>query len=51
LREALEEIRLPALSGARTVPVRPLLAAEVKFFGRHRTGVIQDGVLRSVELT
>src|SRR5437870_5553973 len=35
-------------SGSRTVPVRPLLAAEVKFFGRYRTGVIQDGVLRLV---
>ena len=47
-REALEEIRLSAPSGARTVPVRPLLAAEVKFFGRHRTGAIRDGVLTSV---
>jgi hypothetical protein len=30
------------------VPAWPLLAAEVKFFGRHRTGAIRDGVLASV---
>jgi hypothetical protein len=32
------------------VPVRPVLAAEVKFFGRHRSGMIRDGVIRSVML-
>ena len=48
LREALEAIRLPARQGSRRVPVRPVLTAEVKFFGRHRNGWIRDGVLRSV---
>jgi hypothetical protein len=28
--------------------VRPVLGAEVKFFGRHRNGMIRDGVLRLV---
>jgi hypothetical protein len=32
------------------VPVRPVLGAEVRFFGRHRNGMIRDGVLRSVTL-
>jgi hypothetical protein len=30
------------------VPVRPVLGAEVKYFGRHRNGMIRDGVVRSV---
>jgi hypothetical protein len=29
-------------------PVRPELALEVKYFGRHRSGVIRDGVIRSI---
>jgi hypothetical protein len=48
LRKMLETIRLPARPGSRRVPVRPVLAAEVKFFGRHRNGMIRDGVVRSV---
>jgi bifunctional non-homologous end joining protein LigD len=48
LRHLLELIRLEPRPGSRTVPVRPVLAAQVKFFGRHRNGVIRDGVLRSV---
>ena len=46
LRDVLEELRLNPAPGARTVPVRPMLAAEVKYFGRHRSGAIRDGVLR-----
>jgi hypothetical protein len=30
------------------VSVRPVLGAEVKFFGQHRNGMIRDGVMRSV---
>jgi hypothetical protein len=48
LRELLEVIRLPARPGSRRVPVRPVLAAEIKFFGRHRNDCIRDGVVRSV---
>jgi hypothetical protein len=32
----------------RRVPVRPVLGAEIKFFGRHRNGMIRDGVVRAV---
>jgi hypothetical protein len=28
--------------------VRPVLGAEVKFFRRHRNGMIRDGVVRAV---
>jgi hypothetical protein len=38
LREALEAIRLDRRSGSRRVPVRPMLTAQVKFFGQHRNG-------------
>ena len=48
LREVLEAIRLEPRPGGRRVPVRPVLTAEVKYFGRHRNGMIRDGVLRSV---
>jgi hypothetical protein len=47
LRKVLETIRLEPRRGSRRVPVRPVLAAEVKFFGRHRNGMIRDGVLRA----
>jgi hypothetical protein len=47
-RDALEKIKLWTPSGSRTVPVRPVSAAEVKFFGRHRSSPIQDAVLRSL---
>jgi hypothetical protein len=48
LREALEAIRLDPRPGGRRVPVRPVLGAEVKFFGRHRNGMIRDGVVRAI---
>jgi hypothetical protein len=48
LREVLEAIRLdPRPQGCR-VPVRSVLGAEVKFFGRHRNGMIRDGVVQAV---
>jgi hypothetical protein len=28
--------------------VRPVLGAEIKFFGRHRNGMIRDGAVRAV---
>ena len=48
LRKVLETIRLDTRSGRRRVPVRPVLGAEVKYFGRHRNGMIRDGVVRAV---
>jgi hypothetical protein len=30
------------------LPVRPVLGTEIKFFGRHRNGMIRDGVVRAV---
>jgi hypothetical protein len=30
------------------VPVRPVLAAEINFFGRHRNGMIRDGAVPAV---
>jgi hypothetical protein len=30
------------------MPVRLVLAAEAKFFGRRRNGMIRDGVVRAV---
>jgi hypothetical protein len=34
--------------GSRLVPVRPLVTAEIRYFGRHHNGMIRDAVLRSV---
>jgi ATP-dependent DNA ligase len=48
LRNVLEAIRLDPRPGRRRVPLRPVLGAEVKFFGRHRNGMIRDGVVRGV---
>jgi bifunctional non-homologous end joining protein LigD len=48
LRELLDVIRVDSRPGSRRVPVRPMLAAEVKHFGRHRNGMIRDGVVRAV---
>jgi hypothetical protein len=48
LREALEAIRLEPRPGRRRVPVRAALGAEIKYFGRHRNGMIRDGVVRTV---
>jgi bifunctional non-homologous end joining protein LigD len=48
LRKALDAIRLEPRPGSRRVPVRPVLTAEVKFFGRHRNGMIRDGVVRAL---
>jgi hypothetical protein len=47
LREVLEVIRLEPRPGGRGVPARPVLGAEIKFFGRHRNGMIRHGVVRS----
>jgi len=41
LRKVLKAIRLDPRSGRRRVPVRPVLGAEVKYFGRHRNGMIR----------
>jgi bifunctional non-homologous end joining protein LigD len=49
LRELLQEIRIEE-RGRRAVAVRPVLKARVKFFGRHRSGAIRDGVLQAVSL-
>jgi bifunctional non-homologous end joining protein LigD len=38
LRDTLEAIRLDPRPGGRRVPVRPVPAVEIKFFGRHRNG-------------
>ena len=48
LRELLNVIRLEPRPGRRRVPVRPVLGAEVKYFGRHRNGMIRDGVVPAV---
>jgi bifunctional non-homologous end joining protein LigD len=48
LREALEAIRLDPRASRRRVPVRPVLTAQIKYFGRHRNGMIRDGVVRAV---
>jgi ATP-dependent DNA ligase len=48
LRAVLEAIRLDPRPGRRRVPVRPGLVVEIKYFGRHRSGVIRDGVVRAV---
>ena len=40
----------PGIIDSRRVPGRPVLMAEIKFFGRHRNGMIRDGVIRSVML-
>jgi len=51
LLETLREIRVlcrAALGNANVTPVRPDLALQVKYFGRHRSGVIRDGVIRSI---
>jgi bifunctional non-homologous end joining protein LigD len=49
LRELLQEIRLEERRG-RAISVRPVLKARVKFFGRHRSGAIRDGVLQALSL-
>jgi hypothetical protein len=46
--QVLETIRPEPRPGSRRVPVRPVLGAEVKFFGRHRNGMSRDGVVRAV---
>jgi ATP-dependent DNA ligase len=48
LRGALDAIRLEPRSGSRRVPVRPMLMAGIKYFGRHRNDMIRDGVVRAV---
>jgi ATP-dependent DNA ligase len=49
LLETLRGIRAPgraSVGNGNVTPVRPELALEVKYFGRHRSGVIRDGVIR-----
>jgi bifunctional non-homologous end joining protein LigD len=51
LLETLRQIRAPGratVGNGNVTPVRPELALEVKYFGRHRSGVIRDGVIRSI---
>jgi bifunctional non-homologous end joining protein LigD len=51
LLETLREIRAPgraAVGNGNVTPVRPELALEVKYFRRHRSGVIRDEVIRSI---
>jgi hypothetical protein len=51
LLETLRQIRGPgraSVGNGNVTPVRPELALEVKYFGRHRSGVIRDGVIRSI---
>ena len=48
LRKALEAFRFDPRPAGRRVPVRPVLGAEIKYFGRHRNGMIRDGVVRAV---
>jgi hypothetical protein len=40
-------LRLPRSSG-KAIPVKPRLRVSAKFFGRHRSGIIRDGVVREV---
>jgi bifunctional non-homologous end joining protein LigD len=44
----LDRLRAGPAGRSGVVPVRPELAAGVKFFGRYRSGAIRDGVLLSV---
>jgi ATP-dependent DNA ligase len=51
LLETLRQIRAPGratVGNGNVTPLRPELALEVKYFGRHRSGVIRDGVIRSI---
>jgi hypothetical protein len=51
LLEMLRELRAPgraAVGNGNATPVRPALALEVRYFGRHRSGVIRDGMIRSI---
>jgi hypothetical protein len=40
-------LRLPKSTG-KAIHVKPWLRVTAKFFGRHRSGIIRDGVVRSV---
>jgi hypothetical protein len=44
---ALDLLRLPRSTG-KAIPVKPRLRVTAKFFGRHRSGIIRDGVVRTV---
>jgi hypothetical protein len=44
----LDSLRDGAAHRSGIVRVRPELVAEIKFFGRYRSGAIRDGVLLSV---
>jgi len=45
----LDGLRAGSADHDGVVPIEPELSAEVKFFGRHKSGAIRDGVLLSVE--
>jgi hypothetical protein len=40
-------LRLPKSTG-KAIGVHPRLRVSAKFFGRHRSGIIRDGVVREV---
>jgi hypothetical protein len=45
---ALDLLRLPGIGEA--IPVKPRLRVSAKFFGRHRSGIIRDGVVREMSV-
>jgi bifunctional non-homologous end joining protein LigD len=46
---ALDMLRLPRSTG-KAIPVKPRLRVQAKFFGRHRSSIIRDGVVREVSV-
>ena len=48
LWQRLEPLRAGPALRSGVVPVRPELVAEVRFFGRYRSGAIRDGVLLAI---
>lgn len=48
LWQRLDRLRDGTATRSGIVPVRPELVAEVRYFGRYRTGWIRDGVLLSI---
>lgn len=47
-RQRLDPLRAGPTPRSGVVPVRPVLVAGVRYFGRYRTGRLRDGVLLSV---
>jgi hypothetical protein len=48
LWHGLDLLRTGPATRSGVVPVRPELVAEIKFFGRYRSGAIRDGVLLDI---